>query len=479
MSIPSFFDMFHKNAENSNDSWPSSSGRLSKLKIKRRRKTASIHNPPPQRRHNDEIAKQDKKKPRNEDQTHTLSSLDPHVNRSTNHDNRINVNVGSSPLVILNDDDSGGNDRRLHTNNEVEKHEGILPPTFDQQKNKAKKVPTLNLTTFQEKLKSDSQKMSTDFWDKHNSTNNKMWGKKFPDPFTILGLDTNMIERLKYDLMQQKKSNDLFFLESSNCPNEQKDKFKKQMEEPSNYLQSQYLDDEKLINHSFLGELRFPNPQSTLNNNIPQLNMTQNHSKPIMKDECTLFSSIDAPWNLKDLTFPQQISKQASKKISKTKNQYSKRLYQGDGTLTSISSLGFPFEMQRKDQNNILREESVERIGEATLENKGELQIVAHQGATIRKSCDIDEDDMPPLGHLKNGAVRKYVNSMWLSPPLHCDNDGENNQFLIKVRRYKIILQKDDLKWNKHDAPTIQFGWISDRCRLAHDPYQIAEELKK
>ena len=475
MNKTSFSDMYDKNAENSNESW-SSSGRLSKLKIKRRRQTSSsIKNLPSEQRHNDEITKLERKKRKKEDQTNTSSSLGVIVNGSFNNNdsqsknNNTKISAGSSQCIILDYEDSGSNHRGLYPNNEIEKYEGTLPSTFDQPKNKAKKVSTFNHT------------MQSNFWVEHNNVTNKMWGKEFPDPFKILGLDTNKIERLKNDLIQQKKNNDTFFWKLFGTSKGQKDECRKREEdEPSNHLPSQSLDNNRLIHHSFLGEVRFSNPQSRLNNNTVQLNATQNNTKPVVKDECILFSRINAPWKIKDLTFPQQISTQTSKTVSKTNNQrYSRRLYQGDGTLTSLSSLGFPLEMQVQDQNNLLSEERVERIGEPTLEYEGEIKIVAHQGATIRQSFDIDEDDLPPLGHLKNGAVRKYIKSRWLLPPLDDENHGGDDHFLIRVRRFKIILQSNDVKWNKDNAPTTQFGWISDRCRLAHDPYQIAKELKK
>jgi len=105
----------------------------------------------------------------------------------------------------------------------------------------------------------------------------------------------------------------------------------------------------------------------------------------------------------------------------------------------------------------------------------GKLRVISSNGATIRTLFKIDDAmNSTSIGNLKKGSVREFVQAQWLSPPLCIDSDEEE---CVGVFRYQIQLLPQDiahnLKWNVKQ----HLGWISDRGRLADDPYIITELL--
>ena len=104
----------------------------------------------------------------------------------------------------------------------------------------------------------------------------------------------------------------------------------------------------------------------------------------------------------------------------------------------------------------------------------GYIQIISERGATIRDLYEIDEAEIS-LGRLAQHERRRYVEKKWLPelPPEDYDDDQ-----CVGVFRYKIILSVEDRrKLAPNGLANYEFGWISDRGRLASDPYVISKEL--
>ncbi|KAL7472982.1 hypothetical protein ACHAXS_013361 [Conticribra weissflogii] len=126
----------------------------------------------------------------------------------------------------------------------------------------------------------------------------------------------------------------------------------------------------------------------------------------------------------------------------------------------------------------------------------GKIQITSDRGATIREAFDIDESKCI-LGKIFLGDVRSFVEKKTLPPPPPPsprakdtridENNGssgseEGDEECIAVTRYKILLHDGDCsnessRLVERDESGNGFGWISDRARLADDPYLILKEV--
>ena len=115
----------------------------------------------------------------------------------------------------------------------------------------------------------------------------------------------------------------------------------------------------------------------------------------------------------------------------------------------------------------------------STSNGRGSIQIISERGATIRNLYDLDEAEIS-LGRLAQHERRPYVEKKWLPepPPEDYDDDEEDDDECVGVFRYKIILSPEDRqKLVPNGLAHHEFGWISDRGRLASDPYVICKEL--
>lgn len=114
---------------------------------------------------------------------------------------------------------------------------------------------------------------------------------------------------------------------------------------------------------------------------------------------------------------------------------------------------------------------------------QGKIRIESERGATIREVFDIEKSNFV-IGKLNLGDERYYLEKKVLPPPpisLLDESDHENesdydDDECVAVVRYKICLNPVDLaELQCGDNPLV--GWISDRGRLANDPYLILREI--
>jgi len=119
----------------------------------------------------------------------------------------------------------------------------------------------------------------------------------------------------------------------------------------------------------------------------------------------------------------------------------------------------------------------------------GKIQIITEKSVTVRSSYDIDTSRT--IGQLDFNDTRYFVGKKWLPPPSP-DEDDDDDDECIGVMRYKVCLDKYDLSLaisieedDDNDilenletkSKTTTYGWISDRGRLAYDPYRILKEV--
>ena len=125
---------------------------------------------------------------------------------------------------------------------------------------------------------------------------------------------------------------------------------------------------------------------------------------------------------------------------------------------------------------------------------QGVIRIESDRGATIREVFDIEKSNVV-LGKLNMGDERYYLEKKILPPPpisLLAESDDEyesDDDECVAVVRYKICLNVDDLasqrqleqsgsnRGSSENDSSELVGWISDRGRLANDPYLILREL--
>ena len=119
---------------------------------------------------------------------------------------------------------------------------------------------------------------------------------------------------------------------------------------------------------------------------------------------------------------------------------------------------------------------------------QGKFKILSHKGATIREVFDIDNSNHV-LGKLHMGDIRYYLEKKTLLPPPICldgsdDEEEDSDDECVAVVRYKIVLEPSDcvggesIEQFAERLPTGQMvGWISDRSRLADDPFLILKVL--
>lgn len=120
------------------------------------------------------------------------------------------------------------------------------------------------------------------------------------------------------------------------------------------------------------------------------------------------------------------------------------------------------------------------------LQYQGRIRISSEKGATIREVFDIDESDYV-IGKLNQGDERYFIEKRTLpAPPPDSDDDDDesDDEDCVAVVRYKIVLneQHDCIECShefiERDSTSGKMvGWISDRGRLANDPYFILKEL--
>ncbi len=119
---------------------------------------------------------------------------------------------------------------------------------------------------------------------------------------------------------------------------------------------------------------------------------------------------------------------------------------------------------------------------------QGKIRIESDRGATVREVFDIEKSNFA-IGKLNMGDERYYIEKKILPPPpisLLDDSDKEHgsdydddDDECVAVVRYKICLNDADLaeSHNGGDNDNPFVGWISDRGRLANDPYLILKEI--
>lgn len=117
----------------------------------------------------------------------------------------------------------------------------------------------------------------------------------------------------------------------------------------------------------------------------------------------------------------------------------------------------------------------------SSLKCQGKVQIISDEGATIREVWDIDKSSCV-IGKLYSGDERYFIEKKILPPPpiLLDGSDDESDEECVAVVRYKIVLKSADCcasDQNKEEEPGEVVGWISDRGRLADDPYFILQEV--
>ena len=117
---------------------------------------------------------------------------------------------------------------------------------------------------------------------------------------------------------------------------------------------------------------------------------------------------------------------------------------------------------------------------------RGKIRIDTDRGATIREVFDIEKSNVV-IGKLNLGDERYYLEKKILPPPPislldesdddeHDESDYDDDDECVAVVRYKICLNDSDLDESQSgDNPLV--GWISDRGRLANDPYLILREI--
>jgi len=118
----------------------------------------------------------------------------------------------------------------------------------------------------------------------------------------------------------------------------------------------------------------------------------------------------------------------------------------------------------------------------SSLKCQGKIQITSDNGATIREVCDIDKSNHV-IGKLYEGDERYFIEKKILPPPpisLIDESDVESDEECVAVVRYKIVLKPADCGASGQLAGKVSgelVGWISDRGRLADEPYLILREV--
>jgi len=129
------------------------------------------------------------------------------------------------------------------------------------------------------------------------------------------------------------------------------------------------------------------------------------------------------------------------------------------------------------------REEDV--VSYPSFKYQGRIVISSQKGATIREVFDIDESDYV-VGKLCQGDERYFIEKKMLPapPPESSDDESDSDDDgCVAVVRYKIVLNDLDCIGCSHEfverdtTSGKMLGWISDRGRLANDPYFILKEL--
>lgn len=124
-------------------------------------------------------------------------------------------------------------------------------------------------------------------------------------------------------------------------------------------------------------------------------------------------------------------------------------------------------------------------IPSSPLKYQGRIRITSYKGATIREVFDIDDSDYV-IGKLSEGDERYFLEKKVLpAPPSDSEDDesGSEDEDCVAVGRYKIVLNEHDCIGCSHEfaerdtTSGKMVGWISDRGRLANDPYFILKEL--
>jgi len=151
-------------------------------------------------------------------------------------------------------------------------------------------------------------------------------------------------------------------------------------------------------------------------------------------------------------------------------------------TKTNVAS---PFLIDATDQIDTVSKEEEDVVSSTSLQYQGRIIIASDKGATIREVFDIDESDYV-IGKLSEGDKRYFIEKKMLpAPPPDSDDDesDSDDEDCVAVVRYKIVLNEHDCIGCSHEfverdtTSGKMVGWISDRGRLANDPYFILKEL--
>jgi hypothetical protein len=128
-----------------------------------------------------------------------------------------------------------------------------------------------------------------------------------------------------------------------------------------------------------------------------------------------------------------------------------------------------------------------EASSSSAVQYQGRIRITSVKGATIREVFDIDESDYV-IGKLIQGDERYFLEKRLLPAPApdssdDDESDEDEDEDCVAVVRYKIVLDAHDCSGCSHEfierdsASGKMLGWISDRGRLAADPYFILKEM--
>lgn len=131
-------------------------------------------------------------------------------------------------------------------------------------------------------------------------------------------------------------------------------------------------------------------------------------------------------------------------------------------------------ELTENNEYNSNDRERLKNINEQAKYSK--IRIEATIGASIREAFDIDLSEQV-IGKLKYGDERYYLEKKMLPPPPISEEDCDDE--CVAVMRYKILLEEgDDTRGvAERDDRNRVVGWISDRGRLADEPYKIVREV--
>ena len=250
---------------------------------------------------------------------------------------------------------------------------------------------------------------------------------------------------------------------------------------------------QKAFDHSLLGQI-------DLSANTPIARASRKDGKlslafPLPKtekvhknDEChsVLFGAFNRPTEngiripLSFCQFPHSKSVEVEIKQSETKVIQSKSTDENKSAINSVALTNEYEYIPQNGQTDNNESNCIERARRESMnkntEYKSKIRIEATIGASIREVFDIDVSERV-IGKLQYGDERYFLEKKMLPPPPFSEEDYDDE--CVAVMRYKIVLEEgDDISGvAERDDRNRKVGWISDRGRLADEPYIIVREV--